>query len=106
MKIPGRLRPAEFPALQRLVIHLKSSNLGYEFLDKGAASDIPTLKASDGEIIAWVRTSLGYKFFVKACFETERSFATFVRLMLWRDVSSSPTYLSTKENMVSRDLFY
>jgi hypothetical protein len=104
--MPGRLRPTAFLALRLLVIHLKSSSLGYEFLGNGAASDIPTLEASDEEIIAWVRTSVGHKVFVKACFETERSSAISVQLMLRRDVSSIPTYLSTKESRVSRGLFY
>lgn len=67
----GRLRPAEFPALWRLVIHPKSSSPGYEFLHNGAASNIPTIEASDEEIIAWVRTNADYEFFVKVCFETE-----------------------------------
>lgn len=95
----GRLRPTEFPALRRLVIHLKSSSSGYDFLHNGAASDIPTFGASDKEIIAWVRTSADYKFFVKVCFKTERSFTIFVQLMLRKDLSSIPTYLSTKESM-------
>jgi hypothetical protein len=102
----GRLRPAEFPALRRLVIHLKSSGPGYEFLHNGAASDIPTLEASDEEIIAWVRANADYKFFVKAGFETERSFTIFVQLMLRKDLSSIPTYLSTKETMASHGLCY
>jgi hypothetical protein len=79
---------------------------GYELLHNGAASDIPTLEASDGEIIAWVRTSAEYKFFLNVCFETEQSFTIFVQLMLGKDLSSVPTYLSTKEGMVSHGLFH
>ena len=76
MRMPGRLRLTEFPALRRLVIHLESSSLDYEFLHNGAALDIPTLEASDEEIIAWVGTSVDYKFSVETCFGIERSFAT------------------------------
>ena len=101
----GRLQPTEFPALRRLVIHLKSSSPGYEFLHSVVASDIPTLEVSDEEIIAWVRMSVDYKFFVNACFGTEQSFAIFVRLILRKGVSSIPTYLPTKESMVGRGLF-
>jgi hypothetical protein len=100
-----RLQPAEFPALRRVVIHLKSSGRGYEFLHNGAASDIPTLEASDEETIASVRANADYEFFVKAGFETERSFTTFVQVMLRLYLSSIPTYLSTKESMVSHGLF-
>jgi hypothetical protein len=91
--------------LRRPVIHLKSSSPDYEFLDNGAASDIPTLEASDEEIIALGQDECGLQVLRRGILRNRTKFRHLVRLMLRRDVNSITAYLSTKENMVSHGMF-
>lgn len=60
------LQPPEFPVLQRLVVHLKTSN--------GAVQITTGSETLDEDVIQWVRSSEDYTSFVKPCIDKERTF--------------------------------
>jgi hypothetical protein len=97
----GRLRPAEFPALQRLLIHLDTSNPRYERDNGGAASPIPTSQSTDEDILTWIRTSADYKSFVKPVFDKQRKFIVSIVIMF----ENSWAALSSEETMVGCTAF-
>jgi hypothetical protein len=68
------LRPRQFPALQRLFVHLETFNRRYERDNGGAVPPIPSSDATDEGLLTWVKTSSAYKCFVNPCFDQQRTF--------------------------------
>jgi hypothetical protein len=63
------LRPRQFPALQRLFVHLETFNRRYERDNGGAVPPIPSSDATDEGLLTWVKTSSAYKCFVIVVFK-------------------------------------
>ena len=81
----SRLRPTEFPALRRLIVHFKSSTRQYEFIRECAVSKMPALESSDPEIFTWIMTCADHRSFIEPSFEAQRTFTIYIEVVTCGD---------------------
>ena len=74
-------RPAESPALRRLIVHLRSSTRQYKLFRGGVVLKIPVLVSSDQEISTWIMTCADYRSFIEPSFEAQRNFTISIEVV-------------------------